>query len=164
MEGADQLPKAGLTPDSELLETVVDTVAAVNTSGAEVVQLGCPNTDAVEAVEAGAETELSEAVPKIGLKVWTGGLLAVSVVDGVVDTLKMGLKPDDSRGVVLQAAAAVVVAVLDEAVVSRLKRPGAGAGCFSDAAVAGATTGVEAEVTRREEAGTVVFRDPLDSP
>lgn len=113
----------------------------------------------------------------IGLKVWTGALLSVSVLDAVVDILKMGLKPDASREGVLVAAAVVVVAVLDEAVDSRLKRPGAGAGGCSEAAVAETTTEVEAGTDTETEAGTIrgvdtirgvetgalVFRDTLAS-
>lgn len=115
MEVADQPPNRGLPQDSllvavELWDTAVS--LGVKSSGAKVLLLDAPNTEGVltvealeSEVEAGAETEPSGRLPKMGLKFWRG-LLSVAVEEELVVTLKMGLKPDAKRGVVAQMAAA----------------------------------------------------------
>lgn len=76
-----------------------------------------PNTDVLleDTVGAGLAVELTGVVPKMGLKLWTEGLLSgVEVVVGV--TVKMGLNPAVSRGLLLlTGAAAATVLGAEEA-------------------------------------------------
>lgn len=109
---------AGCEAMMEPLEAV--TVGALakpgKTDEAAVVLLAdAPNIEDVELEEAAErglvvvrdggcpKLPLEETPPKMGLKSWTGGLLSVAVVAAVevVVTAKMGLKPEESRGLLL---------------------------------------------------------------
>lgn len=140
VDGADQFPKRDFTPGWAagcvvvvVMELVEDVQVGVlvkpgKTDVAAVVLLvDPPNIEDVlleETVEAGLEVvrgagcpkpALAVAPPKMGLKVWTGGLLSGTDVAGVVVTEKMGLNPEAGRGFVLvtdsELLAGAVVAV-----------------------------------------------------
>lgn len=79
-----------------------------------------PNTDVLleDTVGAGLAVVPAGVVPKMGLKLWTEGLLSgVEVVEEVVGvTAKMGLNPAASRGLLLlTGAAAATVLGAEEA-------------------------------------------------
>lgn len=141
VDGADQFPKrdlaagwaAGCAAVMEPVEAAPVGVLVMlgKMDGAAVVLLVDPNIEGAlleETVEAGLvvardgdcpKAAPALALPKMGLKVWAGGLLSgvdVTEEEVVVMAAKMGLNPEDSRGLVLMPdpellAGAVAVAV-----------------------------------------------------
>lgn len=140
--GVDQFPKrdvtagwaAGCRPVMEPVEAVLVgvLVTPAKTDGAAVVLLVTPNmVDVLLAapVEAGLVVERDGACPnpapeaaspKMGLKVWTAGLVSgadvAEVVEVVVVPAKMGLSPEVSRGLVLLASVELLAGAVTAAV------------------------------------------------
>lgn len=110
---------------TELVELVPVRVLVMleKMDGATVVLLMDPNTDDVifeESAEAGFTAVMGEegnpaptvVPPKMGLNVWTEGLISVvDIVEDVVAgvTVKMGLNPEANRGLLLTAAEPLLV-------------------------------------------------------